>query len=268
MALGRGRRSRPGAHIVFASFALAFLLAVPAFAQRELLTRPGQKGQVVIDQISGFRGGVAGITATGLAPSLQYYGPIGFAVQRYSQVDAQFTQNSDTVTAYTFWLAPSADFFVIDHLSIGGMVEIAYTTNSASEPTSNAQSVSVNVPSNTSFAILPRVGWMFALGDRWAIWPRLGLGYVSEAISAVTPPMGKVALGGSSVYGFGLDLDTGVLFRVNETFFLRLAPEVGWVPAGGNSTTELVRGNPQTVTTSATYLEFTLTGGIGVMFEL
>jgi hypothetical protein len=266
MAFGRGRRSRPGACFIVVSFALAFLLAAPAYAQRELLTKPGQKGQVIIDQVSGFRGGVSGVVGrlNELAPSLQYYGPIGFAVQRYSQVDETFTQNVDSVTATTFWIAPSADFFVIPHLSIGGMVEVAYTSNSDSEPINNARSTSINVPSNTSFAILPRVGWMFPLGDRWAIWPRFSLGYVSYAIGSLPNPAGTTSTGGSSVYGLALDLDAGVIFRVNETFFLRLAPEVGWIPAGGNST----QNRGMTETTTADYLEFTLTGGIGIMFEL
>jgi hypothetical protein len=250
------------------ALSLSALLPVgSASAQRELLTKPGQKGQVVIDQISGFRGGVAGVLGSQneLAPTLQYYGPIGFAIQRYSQVDANFTMNSDNVTATTFWFAPSADVFVINHLSIGGMVEVAYTSNSVSEPTGNARSVNVNVPSNTSFGIMPRVGWMFALTDRWAVWPRFSLGYASSAVGSIPNNAGTAAIGGSSIYGLAIDADVGVLFRVNESFFIRLAPEVGWIPAGTNAT---INPRGQTETTSADYLDFTLTGGIGVMFEL
>jgi hypothetical protein len=277
MALRRGRRIRPGENLTFwrrasllAGFALAFVVASPAQAQRELLTKPGQKGQVVIDQISGFRGGVSGIAdphSLVLSPSLAYYGPIGFAVQHYSQTDPRFAQNSDSVTATTFWLAPSADVFVIDHLSVGGMVQIAYTSQSGSVPTSNSQSTSETLPSNFSFAIMPRIGWMFALSDRWAFWPRLSLGYVSNAVGSVPNANGPgTSVSGSSVYGLAIDLDAGLLFRVNETFFVRLAPEFGVIPGAGNSTTNLATS--QSVTTGATYLEFTLSGGIGVMFDL
>jgi hypothetical protein len=273
MAFRRDRRFRRAKlALVLSSFAVVLLLTIPALAQRELLTRPGQKKQVVIDQISGFRGGVAGAlnNNTGLVPTMQYYGPIGFGIQRYSQTDAAFAQTSDSVTATTIWFAPSLDVFVIDHLSIGGMVEIAYTSNSGSEAASPSRSTSVSLPSNTSFAILPRVGWMFALpGDRWAIWPRLGAGYVSSAIgSTPVAPGSATSTGGGSIYGFALDFDIGVLFRVNETFFLRLAPEVGSIPAGGNSTQQAKGGGSETVTTNADYLQFTLTGGIGVMFDL
>jgi hypothetical protein len=266
MAHGRSRPFRPGA------FALAIVLLAsgPAWAQRELLTKPGQRGQVVIDQISGFRGGVSSVgPQNSLTPSVQYYGPLGFAVERYSQTDAANPQNVDSVTATTFWIAPSADVFVIDHLSIGGMVELAYTTNSGSVPQAGpagmARSMSVNLPSSTSFAVMPRAGWMFAFGDRWALWPRLSVGYASNAIGGLPNAAGTRNVGGSSIDGLALDLDIGLLFRVNETFFLRLAPEVGWIPAGGNSTTDAA-GN--SVTASADYLEFSLTGGIGVMFEL
>jgi hypothetical protein len=280
MAVRRDRRFRPCSSsrleplsvwaLALLAFALVWLSAGLAFAQRELLTKPGQKGQVVIDQISGFRGGVAGTVGrqNELAPTMQYYGPIGFAIQRYGQTDGQFTQNSDTVTATTFWLAPSADIFIINHLSVGGMVEIAYTSNSASEPQSNSRSASVSVPSNTSFAIMPRVGYMLPLSDRWAIWPRVSLGYVSNAIGSVPVGMGTSSVGGSSIYGLGLDFDVGVLFRVSESFFLRLAPEVGGIPAGGNSTLTVQGGKNVTLTTSADYVQFTLTGGIGVMFDL
>jgi hypothetical protein len=274
MVVRRARRFHPAklaqVALGLVVFASAVLFAIPAMAQRELLTRPGQKGQIVLDQISGFRGGVAGIVGRDgeLAPTMQYYGPIGFAIQRYSQTDPAAAQNSDSVTATTFWLAPSLDVFVIDHLSIGGMVEIAYTSNSGSEATSNSRSTNVNLPSNTSFAILPRVGWLFALSNRWAIWPRLGAGYVTSAVGSTVAPGATVATGGSSIYGFALNLDVGVLFRVNETFFLRLAPELGSIPAGGNST-QVARGmGTVSVTTSAAYLDFSLAGGIGIMFDL
>jgi hypothetical protein len=271
MAFGRARRSRPGAYLALVTFVLAFLLAAPAFAQRELLTKAGQKGQIIIDQISGFRGGVSGVVGAGgggtLYPSVSYYGPIGFAVESYSQAaPPPRAPNSFVVTATTFWLAPSLDIFVINHLSLGGMIQIAYTTASESQPRNATQSQSTDLPSNTSFAILPRAGWMFPLTDRWAIWPRAALGYVSNAVGSVSAAGGNVAATGSSVSGFAIDLDVGVLFRVNETFFLRLAPELGWMPGAGNSVT--VPGTPKPITEGASYLDFSLTGGIGIMFDL
>jgi hypothetical protein len=248
------------------SFVFLLLLAPSALAQRDLLTTPGQKGQIVIDQISGFRGGVSGLVGGSLGPSVNYYGPIGVAVQRYSQADNAEPPNTDVVTATTFWLAPSADYFVIRHLSVGGMIEIAYTTSSLSQPTNPTQSRQVSEPSNTSFAFMPRVGWMFALGDRWAVWPRLSLGYVSNAVGSVAAAPGVTAgIAGSSIYGFAMDLDAGVLFRVNETFFLRLAPEIGWIPAGANAITNAAGVS---ATESASYFEFTVAGGVGVMFDL
>jgi hypothetical protein len=269
MALGRGRHRR-GALFVLASFALAFSLCGTAFAQRELLTKPGQKGQIVIDQISGFRGGVSGVVGAGgtLNPSMDYYGPIGFAVESYSQAaPGHLAPNSYVVTATTFWLAPSVDVFVINHLSVGGMVQIAYTSASESVPQNGTQSQSTDLPSNTSFSIMPRVGWMFALNDRWAIWPRAALGYVSNAVGSVSGAGGNLGAPGASVYGFAIDVDVGFLFRVNETFFLRLAPEVGWMPGAGNSVTAGTP-NAKTITEAASFVDFSLAGGIGIMFDL
>jgi hypothetical protein len=283
MAFRRDHRSRRSMHARrprhtpgLSCLLFVHLLAVPASAQRELLTRPGQKGQIVIDQLSGFRGGVSGVVGAGangaLYPSLNYYGPIGFAVEHYSQAaPPPDAPNSYAVTATSFWLAPSVDVFVINHLSVGGMVQIAYTSASESLPMNGTQSTSTSLPSNTSFAILPRVGYMFSFPDagpfgrRWAIWPRLGLGYVSNAVGAVPNGSGNVPAVGSSVYGFAMDVDVGVLFRVSESFFFRLAPEFGWMPGAGNSVTNIMG---RSIQESASYLDFSLAGGVGVMFDL
>jgi hypothetical protein len=283
MAFRRDHCSRPCSHARrpallpgLACLLFVLLHALPARAQRELLTTPGQKGQIVIDQLSGFRGGVSGVVGAGgdaLYPSINYYGPIGVAVEHYSQAaPPPDAPNSFVVTTTTFWLAPSLDVFVINHLSIGGMVQIAYTSASESLPMNGTQSTSTSLPSNTSFAIMPRVGYMIwfrdsgPFGRRWALWPRLALGYASNAVGSIQAGGGNVPAVGSSVYGFVMELDVGLLFRVTENFFLRLAPDFAWMPGAGNSVA--LANNPKSIDESASYWDFSMTFGLGVMFDL
>src|SRR5579872_5531691 len=136
-------------------------LARPAYAQRELLTGTGAKGQLAIDQISGFRAGLAGVGGVGY-PTLDYYGPLGFAVQRYSEAVAPPATGNQVVHSTTFWVSPSLDYFVIEHLSIGGMIEFATTSGSVDVPVNMGVSQSVDLPTLTSFTIIPRVGYLFA----------------------------------------------------------------------------------------------------------
>jgi hypothetical protein len=63
-------------------------------------------------------------------------------------------------TAFT--LRPALDYFVIDHLSVGGAVEFDYT----SRP---------NGPSFTNFSVAPQVGYEIALSETWSFWPTLAL---------------------------------------------------------------------------------------------
>lgn len=67
--------------------------------------------------------------------------------------------NGDTTS---FLLRPALDYFVVQHLSIGGAVEFFVLA-----PTRGA--------SNTRFSIAPQVGYEFALSDTWSFWPQASL---------------------------------------------------------------------------------------------
>ena len=252
--------------LLFLFWALSFVsLPREAYAQRPLITGTGNKGQLVIDQVSGFRAGLAGIGGV-TYPTVEYYGPIGFAIQSYSEAAPPPTNGNQVTHATTFWLAPSFDYFVIEHWSIGGLLELASTSGSVDVPLNAGVSQSHDLPTLTSFTLLPRVGYMFAIGDRWGIWPRGGLGFVTKSLNTnVNNAANNNGNTKDSFNGLVVDIDCSVLFRFNETFFARLAPEIGFVPAGSHSTTP-----PGGASTSAdaNYLQFTITGGIGVLIDL
>ncbi|MET0386479.1 MAG: hypothetical protein ABW321_10995, partial [Polyangiales bacterium] len=69
----------------------------------------------------------------------------------------------------TIQLAPSADYFIIDGLSIGGFVSFDYSKSGSSD--------------GTRFGIGPRVGYNFGLSDTFSVWPKAGFAYAHSSTS-------------------------------------------------------------------------------------
>jgi hypothetical protein len=88
--------------------------------------------------------------------SLVISGDFSLAVQRYAWTPGP-TDTSITVR-------PRLDYFVLDHLSVGGSVEFGYTVGT-----------SYSVTSQHTVSIGPRIGYEIPLGDRISLWPNLGL---------------------------------------------------------------------------------------------
>lgn len=240
-----------------AAFAATAVLFTPsqASAQRSLMTPLGGRGQLALDQLGGFRiGAVSG--------GVSYAGPLGFSAQRYSAAD--YNNGRSTVYNYTtFWLAPAADYFVIDHLSIGGLLELASTSGSVDVPiNATGATQNFNLPTTTNFTLLPRIGYMISLAnDRFGIWPRGGLGYASRQVAS-----GNVNNSNKETFGSVIaSVDVGFLFRVNETFFLRAAPEMTFSLGGSHSSTNAA-GN--SVSANASFFQFGIVTGIGVLLDL
>src|ERR1019366_6485964 len=113
----------------------AFFFAAPANAQA-LLSPTGGKGQLVFDNITGIRANVSN--------GVNYSGDIGFSIQRLG-VNTDLgggVTGTNVIHATTVWFAPQADYFVINHFSVGGLVEIANTSVSEDIATSAAASTS------------------------------------------------------------------------------------------------------------------------------
>jgi hypothetical protein len=106
---------------------------------------------------------------------------------------------------------------------------------------------------------------MFNLADRWALWPRAGLGYTVRTVAEPTVANGGGVQTNStdSFSGFVVDLDASLVFRVNQMFFLRATPEVTFVPGSHTLTT----GNTST-SFGATLFDFTADIGFGLNWNL
>lgn len=236
-----------GSFLAASLAAVLFFVAPSARAQNTLLSPTGGKGQLVFDGITGLR-----ISPSGVG----YSGMLGFELQNYSvkqPVNGGGTANA-TLHTTTVWFAPEADYFVIDHLSIGGLIAVANTSGSIDSPAGTATTVSTDIQTTTDLTLMPRAGWMFALGDRWGIWPRLGLGYASR----------HGVLGTDATFsGFLLRVDCPFLFRINETFFVDAAPDFTFIP-GSTS----VSNNNTTTSQGSTYWQLGGTLGLGAMLDL
>ncbi len=236
----------------------AAVLATSSLARAQDLRTPlGARRTFVIDELSGFRASSVG--------GVNYAGPIGISVQSLSEnvPSANTTANAGSTTTHftNIWFAPSADYFVIDHLSIGGLIEVTSTSASQTTTLFGNTSTTQSLPTTTSVTVIPRVGWMFPISDRFGIWPRAGLGYAVHTTGATD---NQAQTSSSDTFsGFVVDLDVGFLYRVNQTFFLSGRPEITFVPGSHSETT----GNT-TVSLGATFFQFALTGGVGIMWDL
>jgi hypothetical protein len=184
----------------------------------------GTKHTLVLDDLSGFRASTVGGVA--------YAGPIGFSTSSYNVnvFGANGTvAGTDTINSTTLWVAPSADYFLLEHLSIGGVIELAYNTSNYNQTIYNTTTHNP-LPPTTSFTVIPRAGWMFDLARHWGVWPRLGLGFGVLQENAISQAGAGNATTASTSTTFLLDVDVGVIYRMDPRFFLRAGPDFTWGP--------------------------------------
>jgi hypothetical protein len=120
-------------------------------------------------------------------------------------------------------LRPAVDYFVIDHLSVGGFLGLAYVSTSAG--------------SSTSFSVGPRVGYDIPVSRRFSIWPKAGLsiGHTSEDID--DPDFEDDT--GESNTSLQLNLFVPVMFHPVDHFFLGLGPALDQDLSGDNKATTI-----------------------------
>jgi hypothetical protein len=199
-----------------------FFFSKQAQAERELIVPFHEGGHLVLDQLSGLR--------INPANGFSYAGPVGISF-RSSKADSITPGGPSSEESTTsLWLAPSADIFVTEHLSLGGLIEVAHTWGAI-----EGAGQRVELPGTTSLTLLPRVGFYVPISDRIGVWPRAGVGYSSvESVAFLSngsPPTRE------TFRSMVLDVDLSLVYRFGETFFMRAGPEIG-VTLGGRQEVE------------------------------
>jgi len=206
--------------------ALATLLVSPAVRADELRSPFGTRGQVALDDIFTVGVGDTRIGST-LVPTLtrplprSYGGIIGYAYDDLSGLPDPAGPHQTKVD--TVWFAPSVDVFVGDGLSVGGTIAAMYASGTQRRELDGLQGKLV-AGRFGGVTVMPRVGYAIPLGESFALFPRLALGYSfgGEEIVAAHEWDGY----GTTSSTCMAMLDVGLVARVHRNVYFRGAPQL------------------------------------------
>jgi hypothetical protein len=145
-------------------------------------------------------------------PVQTFGGPGTLAIS--SDMNLGFTGSSVSEgggSTWTFLLAPAADYFVIQGLSVGGQIVYSHTHGSSGGTGASGGSTSTDVD---TFGIGPRVGYNIPITDLLSFWPKVGLIYTDMATS------------GASGSTFDVQVYAPVLLHLAPHFFAGLGPGI------------------------------------------
>lgn len=239
----------------------------------------GEAGALVIDQVSGFRGRIGG--------GVGFYGPVGVAFNSFtgqsgsidfSKTPATASNTETTIHSWSLYLAPSLDYFVAHGFSIGGLFAVDHSfgsiksvtdTKTAANPTGTVKTETADLPSVTSFTLMPRVGYLFRIDTRLSFWPRFGLGYFTGSNVVVqNDGDGKPYTASRSISTLLMQLDIGVIYQITDNVFFRAAPAVGFSYNGSSKVKFQGSQNIPEQSGSGGAFQFELTTGFGANFSL
>lgn len=139
---------------------------------------------------------------------------------------ATLSDNGGSGTAFA--LAPAADYFVINNLSLGASVLVGVLN-----PAHGSNNQGIN---ETIFGIAPRVGYNLALSDFISFWPKVYFGYVT--VSASGNGIGNTSSGSNAT---ALGVFAPFMFEPARHFLFGIGPNASTQlssnsTSGGNST--------------------------------
>ncbi len=125
--------------------------------------------------------------------------PIGF--QYYS-----VSQNQGSGTVLT--LAPAADFFVIDNLSIGGQVLLGFVSTSPPAPDQGR--------TTTLYGFAPQIGYNIVFSDLVSFWPKAFFAFAGASESNNGPSFSSGTIG----------IFAPFLFHIATHFYAGIGPDL------------------------------------------
>ena len=157
------------------------------------------------------------------APAPRYVehfgGPGTFAVSNDANVSiiGQSVSNNGG-SSWTLSLAPAADYFVMQGLSLGGQISYTHSSETSGSGTMNGAAVPSTTISTNTFGIGPRVGYNIPFNDVVSFWPKLGLVFSDTSVG------GQGGAPGSSGNTFDLVIFAPFLFHPAQHFFVGIGP--------------------------------------------
>jgi hypothetical protein len=108
-------------------------------------------------------------------------------------------------------LRPAVDYFLVDHLSIGGFLGLDHTSTGGS--------------SVTSWSIGPRVGYDIPLSNRVSVWPKIGVSFASTSFDGDEVDLPGVDVDEDETNtAVQLNLFVPFLFHPVDHFFIGFGP--------------------------------------------
>jgi hypothetical protein len=133
-----------------------------------------------------------------------------FAISSDATVGIEHHWYDDEVKATGFGIHPALDYFVMDYLSIGGSVTLAWA-----KTTWHGEGKGV-----TGFGIGPRVGYAFPIADDISIWPKVSLDLMfSDGDNTIE-----------------LGVFAPVTYSITDSFFVGLGPVFSTMLSGDKDT--------------------------------
>jgi hypothetical protein len=152
------------------------------------------------------------------------------------------SQNNNGPSSWTFTLQPAADYFVIQGLSIGGVIRYEHGHTSSTDPTTNTTTSS----DYDTFGIGARIGYNIPISDLLSWWPKVGLIFSDTSTS------------GASGNTFDVNLYAPLLLHMAPHFFVGLGPGIATDLAASASANGQSVSNPTKTTSYGLY--FTIGG--------
>ncbi len=147
------------------------------------------------------------------------------------QVDGG-VNGSPATSGWTLTLHPSADYFVIQGLSVGAFVDFTHTEYDQENQTNGIANGTGTTAFNTNrFGVGPRVGYNIPIVDWISVWPTLGLAFAATGQT-----------GGVNGTAWTLVLSAPFLYHLATHFFVGLGP---FLSADWRPTSRRARPAPQ-----------------------
>jgi hypothetical protein len=196
-----------------------------SMARAEGPTTFGQSGELAVSWDQPLVAGAAASTNAGgntISPLPMALTPLGF--QYYSSTN---NQGSGTV----FSIAPAADYFVIQGLSIGAQVMVGVVSTS---PPMGQKGTTT-----TLYGVAPQIGYNLALTDSISFWPKVFFAYAgsSESDNGLSQSAGTIGL------------FAPFLFHIATHFYAGVGPDVATQAFVNQSQGNMNNPNPTKITT-------------------